>query len=48
MMIRFSNTPGLEDKVQLTDIAQISAGFFDTLGERLLTFANPDTGVIEL
>lgn len=35
-------------KSQLTDIAQIRACFFDTLDERLLTFANPDTGVVVL
>lgn len=39
---------GLADRGRLTDVAQIRARFFDTLAERLLTFSNPDTGVIEL
>jgi hypothetical protein len=39
---------GREKKFILTDVAKVLACDFDTLRERLFTFTDPDTRVIEL
>jgi hypothetical protein len=39
---------GRQKKFILTDVAKVLACNFDTLRERLFTFTDPDTGVIEL
>ena len=39
---------GRERKVPLTDVAKVLACNFDTLRERLFTFTDPDTRIVEL